>query len=234
MSKGKLIYSGNGSPVYITNLHSQISHTFDDVEFESITIKTTSEDGKAIISGKNKYGYDISASYPEWGFVIGGTASQREPVADEDDLNDCIGQHHYREKVGELYMDGKLHTTYLDGTNCRCEPSDVTIQGIPINEISGAKSVTYTPDVDVNALITERGARYGKFKDGAEIMRDLKHVMHEVDGWNSLSPSQKEALDMIQHKIGRILNGDPTYDDSWKDIAGYATLIVNELNGEIK
>ena len=83
----------------------------------------------------------------------------------------------------------------------------------------------------VNALITERGSRYGKFADGAEIMRDLKHVMHEVDGWNNLTPSQKEALDMIQHKIGRILNGDPTYDDNWKDIAGYATLVAEELNG---
>ena len=58
--------------------------------------------------------------------------------------------------------------------------------------------------------------------------------MRDVDGWNNLTSSQKEALDMIQHKIGRILNGDPTYDDSWKDIAGYATLIVNELNGEVK
>lgn len=86
------------------------------------------------------------------------------------------------------------------------------------------------PD-NTDTLITERGTRYGKFKDGAEIMRDLKHVMHEVDGWNNLTPSQKEALDMIQHKIGRILNGDPTYDDNWKDIAGYATLIVEELNG---
>lgn len=84
------------------------------------------------------------------------------------------------------------------------------------------------------ALIAERGTRYGKFKDGAEIMRDLKYVMHEVDGWNNLTPSQKEALDMIQHKIGRILNGDPNYDDNWKDVAGYATLIVNELNGDIK
>lgn len=83
-------------------------------------------------------------------------------------------------------------------------------------------------------LITERGNRYGKFKDGAEIMQELKDVMREVDGWHNLTPSQREALDMIQHKIGRILNGDPTYDDSWKDIAGYATLIVNELNGEIK
>lgn len=86
----------------------------------------------------------------------------------------------------------------------------------------------------VEQLITERGSRYGKFKDGAEIMQELKTVMREVDGWRNLTPSQREALDMIQHKIGRILNGDPTYDDSWKDIAGYATLIVNELNGEIK
>nr|UVM95947.1 MAG: nucleotide modification associated domain 1 [Bacteriophage sp.] len=84
------------------------------------------------------------------------------------------------------------------------------------------------------ALITERGSRYGKFKDGAEIMQSLKDTMRDVDGRNNLTASQKEALDMIQHKIGRILNGDPTYDDSWKDIAGYATLIVNELNGEVK
>lgn len=84
------------------------------------------------------------------------------------------------------------------------------------------------------ALITERGSRYGKFKDGADIMQSLKDTMRDVDGWNNLTASQKEALDMIQHKVGRILNGDPTYDDSWKDIAGYATLIVNELNGEVK
>lgn len=84
------------------------------------------------------------------------------------------------------------------------------------------------------ALITERGSRYGKFKDGADIMQSLKDTMRNVDGWNNLTASQKEALDMIQHKISRILNGDPTYDDSWKDIAGYATLIVNELNGEAK
>lgn len=95
--------------------------------------------------------------------------------------------------------------------------------------------VKYDPTkVDIESLIAERGTRYGKFKDGAEIMRDLKHVMHDVDGWNNLSPSQKEALDMIQHKIGRILNGDPNYDDNWKDIAGYAKLIADELNGEIK
>lgn len=102
----------------------------------------------------------------------------------------------------------------------------------PVNVTEVGAEMWFTSPTE--ALITERGSRYGKFKDGAEIMQELKGVMREVDGWHNLTPSQREALDMIQHKIGRILNGDSTYDDSWKDIAGYATLIVNELNGEIK
>lgn len=105
----------------------------------------------------------------------------------------------------------------------------------PIADEQGLNDCIGVPEANATEqLITERGSRYGKFKDGAEIMQELKDVMRDVDGWHNLTPSQREALDMIQHKIGRILNGDPTYDDSWKDIAGYATLIVNELNGEIK
>lgn len=102
----------------------------------------------------------------------------------------------------------------------------------PVNVTEVGAEMWFTSPTE--ALITERGTRYGKFKDGADIMQSLKDTMRDVDGWNNLTASQREALDMIQHKIGRILNGDPTYDDSWKDIAGYATLIVNELNGEIK
>ena len=100
--------------------------------------------------------------------------------------------------------------------------------------VNGTDSVITGSTNPTETLITERGTRYGKFKDSADIMQSLKDTMRDVDGWNNLTASQKEALDMIQHKIGRILNGDPTYDDSWKDIAGYATLIVNELNGEAK
>lgn len=84
---------------------------------------------------------------------------------------------------------------------------------------------------DVDDTVTQRGERYGLFADGAVIMQDLKTVMRATPGWERLTPSQREALEMIQHKIGRVLNGDPTYDDNWRDIAGYATLILNELNG---
>lgn len=122
------------------------------------------------------------------------------------------------------YFIGNKENWFLVGIR---EP--VTDDEQDLNDCIGA------PEADTTEqLITERGSRYGKFKDGAEIMQELKDVMREVGGWHNLTPSQREALDMIQHKIGRILNGDPTYDDSWKDIAGYATLIVNELNGEIK
>jgi hypothetical protein len=31
---------------------------------------------------------------------------------------------------------------------------------------------------------------------------------------------------MIQHKISRILNGNPNHIDSWADIAGYAHIVA--------
>ncbi|MFW0778446.1 MAG: DUF6378 domain-containing protein, partial [Rickettsiales bacterium] len=84
-------------------------------------------------------------------------------------------------------------------------------------------------DSSIDATLSERGVSYGEFKDGAKIMRDLKETMHSTEGWERLSPAQREALDMIQHKIGRILNGNPDYKDSWVDIAGYAKLISDNL-----
>ena len=87
------------------------------------------------------------------------------------------------------------------------------------------------PKNDIQALLIERGKTYGKFDGHAKIAQGIKHAM-AVDGWNNLSDSQKEALEMIAHKIARVLNGDPTYVDSWRDICGFSQLIVNELEGK--
>ena len=81
-------------------------------------------------------------------------------------------------------------------------------------------------------VLEERGKRYGIFADQAKISSDLKMVMRFTDGWSNLSHSKREALEMIAHKIARILNGDSNYDDNWIDIAGYATLIEKEINGK--
>ena len=87
---------------------------------------------------------------------------------------------------------------------------------------------------DINATLQERGKRYGKFKDHALLSQSLKDVMKLRDEWFLLDVDQKEALEMIAHKIARILNGDPNYDDSWHDIAGYATLVAERLRGNVK
>lgn len=79
--------------------------------------------------------------------------------------------------------------------------------------------------------LTERGSRYGKFESHALVTQELKCIMFETPKWRDLAYDQKEALEMIVHKIGRILNGDPDYDDSWVDIAGYAKLVADRLQG---
>lgn len=85
---------------------------------------------------------------------------------------------------------------------------------------------------DINATLAERGTRYGVFAEHARITQDIKRAMKDSPNWESLPNDMKEALEMVAHKCGRILNGDPLYDDSWVDIAGYAQLVVNRLQGK--
>lgn len=82
---------------------------------------------------------------------------------------------------------------------------------------------------DINKVLEERGQNYGDFEQHAYITQSLKEVAQERVDWKDLCPYMQESLDMIFHKIGRILNGNPYYLDSWVDIVGYAQLVVNEL-----
>jgi len=84
--------------------------------------------------------------------------------------------------------------------------------------------------MDITETLQERGQRYGVFTRHAEISQQLKEVINQYQT-KVLAADQQEALDMICHKIGRILNGDPDYADSWHDIAGYAQLVADRLNG---
>jgi hypothetical protein len=81
----------------------------------------------------------------------------------------------------------------------------------------------------VEQTLTERGDRYGEFIDHARISQNLTGIMQATPNWDDLRSIHKEALEMIQHKIARILNGDPDYVDNWHDIAGYAILVEQHL-----
>jgi hypothetical protein len=84
------------------------------------------------------------------------------------------------------------------------------------------------PETIENTL-TDRKAKYGDFTDHARIAQALKQVMVDTPRWQRLTPDKKEALEMIQHKVARILNGDPEFHDSWHDIVGYARLAADRV-----
>jgi hypothetical protein len=91
-------------------------------------------------------------------------------------------------------------------------------------------------ETDVDQVLDARAKDYGKFVEGAEIMQMLKRVVHNYieDRETPLAFDQREALDMIIHKMGRIINGNPDKVDHWTDIAGYATLVADRLEGNAR
>ena len=81
----------------------------------------------------------------------------------------------------------------------------------------------------IDETLAERGNRYGEFAEHARITQNIKKAMQDSPNWKSLPDAMKEALEMIAHKVGRILNGDPVYIDSWHDIIGYTKLVEDLL-----
>jgi hypothetical protein len=69
---------------------------------------------------------------------------------------------------------------------------------------------------------------HGRFDAHAKRSRCLIRVAEAA--WPMLACDQQHAVSYILDKIGRILTGDPDYDDNWHDIAGYAQLIVDRLH----
>ncbi len=86
----------------------------------------------------------------------------------------------------------------------------------------------------IQDTLNERGKRYGEFIGNATIAQKIKKAMHESKNWELLEPDQKEALEVTASKIGRILNGDFMYVDSWHDIGGFSQLVVNRLRESAK
>ena len=139
-----------------------------------------------------------------------------------------------------LKREGDKYFYNIDGTWCEYTNILITSHWEHAVKISDDMAKNYLklggvePSTGIDATVEERGNRYGAFKDSADIIQELKSVMRSTRNWSNLTPSQREALEMIQHKVGRILNGDPNYTDSWHDIKGYAHLIEEELKGNVK
>lgn len=114
------------------------------------------------------------------------------------------------------------------------------------NKARGHQIGIYPPYVEEEALaplpvlvddtLKDRAKDYGIFKDGAALMQALKRTVaeHAAKHDKTFADDQWEALEMIMHKMGRIVNGNPDVVDHWVDIAGYATLVADRLQGNAR
>lgn len=88
---------------------------------------------------------------------------------------------------------------------------------------------------NINEILEQRAKTHGDFKDHAYLSQILKNTFYSKRpncDREELPYTQKEALAMIFHKIARIGAGNPNEIDHWRDIAGYALLVVRELESD--
>lgn len=89
------------------------------------------------------------------------------------------------------------------------------------------------PEASVASTLHQRGTTYGDFTTQATLSRTLNTIWqqhyYQLHGNLDLPPFILEGVAMIFHKLARAANGDAKFADSYRDIAGYAQLIVDSL-----
>lgn len=150
----------------------------------------------------------------------------------------------------------KEYNQYLDELFKKPNPSDTILSerqnmpiggGCDVNRAGGNASLALICSKDVcmditepnrssqkmttniDAILSERQKTHGDFASVANTYARFQRIYRNADGYKNMTRSQKLALDMIAVKISRMLNGNANDPQHAEDIAGYATLIVREL-----
>ncbi len=81
----------------------------------------------------------------------------------------------------------------------------------------------------IREVLVERANTHGHFPIQSMTAQRLKRVLHDTPKWEKLPDYAKEAVELICTKLARMTHGDYMSIEHAKDIAGYATLIVDSL-----
>jgi hypothetical protein len=82
---------------------------------------------------------------------------------------------------------------------------------------------------NIQNVLADRARTHGDFEHVAKMSQNLKHQMQSVNAYAHLDYYMAESLEQIAMKIARILSGNAFEKDHWQDIAGYATLVVRQM-----
>jgi hypothetical protein len=73
-------------------------------------------------------------------------------------------------------------------------------------------------------ILSERQETHGDYREVSRVAQMFRKMMRDTIGWEEMNDEQREALDAMASKFGRLGSGNPHYRDHWDDLAGYATL----------
>ena len=82
--------------------------------------------------------------------------------------------------------------------------------------------------METEKLLNERKQTHGDFHKASRFVQRVKEEARMTPNWGRMTDSEKEAIDMIIHKLGRWLYGT-SFDDHPKDICGYAKLAEERI-----
>jgi hypothetical protein len=82
---------------------------------------------------------------------------------------------------------------------------------------------------NIQTVLAERATTHGDYKEQAAFAQQFKRMMRAGRNWERLDYYQAQSMEAFCDKASRILSGNFNEIDHWRDVAGYATLVVQEL-----
>lgn len=79
--------------------------------------------------------------------------------------------------------------------------------------------------MELKDILAERGETHGPYSRVADTALRLQDMTQGRDETSDM----RFGRQMICAKLARIACGDPEHEDHWRDIAGYATLVADEI-----
>jgi len=80
-------------------------------------------------------------------------------------------------------------------------------------------------------IVKERNKIYGDFSNIAEVSQKIKDMYYMYNA-QELDPVINESIDMVIHKLARVICNGSRYIDNIRDIQGYCQLIINYLENQ--
>ena len=100
-------------------------------------------------------------------------------------------------------------------------PEARSLSELPPNKIAAKQQKHHA------SVLQERSATHGDFEHGAVISQRLKHALSAGTNWEAMDVVQREALEAVAGKLARIVTGDASFLDHYRDIIGYTQLAMD-------